>query len=373
MGPRHRTATLTSATTSSIRQHNRTAIAGLLYHGEPSTKQQISTALGLSLPTVTENLETLETQGIVVPSELRASTGGRRARAYAFNSRYRIALGVAVHDTEIICTALDLHGKIVMHHRRSLTRTNDAMYAQRIGNVIQEHIHELDNSTHTQLLGIGICFQDSSYNTAALTQPAVFRRHPYTVISRHEAAAMTELWNDPTIQDAAFICVDRRISCTLILNGEVHVSGTTPPRQFGRMVIAADSEQTTDGSLDEYCALNCLPEDGESLPGFFSVLEQGEIHHRKRMDRWFGYLAQAIANLRCVIPVDIIIGGPIARYFDDADIESLRRRILAIEHTDDATGPAVRASRPVEHTDAYGAALLLVQRYLDNPFPNQTL
>ena len=42
-------------------------------------------------------------------------------------------------------------------------------------------------------------------------------------------------------------------------------------------------------------------EDGEGMPGFFSVLSQGERGHRKRFDEWMGYVAQAIVNIRSVI------------------------------------------------------------------------
>lgn len=65
-----------------------------------------------------------------------------------------------------------------------------------------------------------------------------------------------------------------------------------------------------------YCSPENLPEDYESIPGFFSVLEQGETHHRERMNDWLDHVALAIANVRCVICADVVIGGEAALYLD---------------------------------------------------------
>ena len=40
--------------------------------------------------------------------------------------------------------------------------------------------------------------------------------------------------------------------------------------------------------MDTYCSPETLMEDGESLPGFFSVLEQGQQEHRERFSQMAG-------------------------------------------------------------------------------------
>ena len=72
-----------------------------------------------------------------------------------------------------------------------------------------------------------------------------------------------------------------------------------------------------------------MPEDYESIPGFFSVLEQGERHHRERMDEWLDYVAQAIVNARSIIAGDVIVGGEAAQHLEDSDIEDLKARVIA--------------------------------------------
>ena len=49
--------------------------------------------LGLSLPTITQNLHALEDDGLIRKGELQDSTGGRKAQNYEFNPDHRTAIG----------------------------------------------------------------------------------------------------------------------------------------------------------------------------------------------------------------------------------------------------------------------------------------
>ena len=115
--------------------------------------------------------------------------------------------------------------------------------------------------------------------------------------------------------------------------------------------------------MDPYCSPEALLEDGEGMPGFFSVLSQGERGHRKRFDEWMGYLAQAIVNIRSVIAGDVIIGGEAAQYLDDDMLTELKHRAESLSpFTTDFT---LKKSICIEDQNTIGAALRFVRDYVD--------
>ena len=117
------------------------------------------------------------------------------------------------------------------------------------------------------------------------------------------------------------------------------------------------------GCMDPYCSPEALLEDGEGMPGFFSVLSQGERGHRKRFDEWMGYVAQAIVNIRSVIAGDVIIGGEAAQYLDDDMLTELKHRAESLSpFTTDVT---LKKSICIEDQNTIGAALRFVRDYVD--------
>ena len=99
------------------------------------------------------------------------------------------------------------------------------------------------------------------------------------------------------------------------------------------------------------------------LPGFFSVLEQGEQEHRKRFSQWLDYVALAVTNIRSVLAGDVIISGEAAQYLDDDDMAGLRERV--VEHTPFGTTDfTLRKGMALDHQDIIGAALRFVEPYV---------
>lgn len=119
--------------------------------------------------------------------------------------------------------------------------------------------------------------------------------------------------------------------------------------------------------MDTYCSPETLPEDYESIPGFFSVLEQGERHHRERMDEWLDYVAQAIVNARSIIAGDVIVGGEAAQHLEDSDIEDLKARVIArspVRHRPFQSAQELLRRRPEHHRCRIAIRRELSRRYL---------
>ena len=62
-----------------IKQMNRSNIYMLLHRTGGQSRQAIANTLGLSLPTVVQNLTRMQQEGLVRDSGFQGNTGGRRA------------------------------------------------------------------------------------------------------------------------------------------------------------------------------------------------------------------------------------------------------------------------------------------------------
>ena len=69
-----------AAPTMAVKELNKRALTRYLYANGPATKQVLERELGLSLPTITQNLRALEQEGLVGKGEQLGSTGGRKAQ-----------------------------------------------------------------------------------------------------------------------------------------------------------------------------------------------------------------------------------------------------------------------------------------------------
>ncbi|NEG55042.1 ROK family transcriptional regulator [Bifidobacterium platyrrhinorum] len=364
---------------TAVKTHNRIAMTQYLYHHEHVTKQEIERELGLSLPTITQNLRALEQDGIIRQGELQSSTGGRKARGYEFNPDHRTAIGVAMRANEVRMCAVDLNGAVVERLERTLPYRNANVYYQRIGAVIENFAAEVEKR-HGAVLGVSfsiqgivspdgetITFGNIMRNTGLTLETIAQSVHrPCMMIHDSDASAMAELWFDHTLTDAVCVYLERRPGGAVIVNGKLYQGPNMCNGAIEHMTLVPGGRECycgNRGCMDPYCSPESLPEDYESIPGFFSVLEQGERHHRERMNEWLDYVAQAIVNARSVIAGDVIVGGEASQYLEDSDIEDLKRRV--VERSPFGTERfTLRRSYRAEDQTIIGAALRYVETYL---------
>ena len=314
------------ATTRNItKTRNRQAIIRhLATHGNV-TKRQLQLDLQLSLPTITGNIRALEHDGIIAPGPLTDSTGGRKSQSYRFNPSHRTAIGVTMHRSTLRLCAIDLQGCPIATLSRTLPYANTNAYYQRMGSAINDFAAETEKA-HGPVLGVSfaipgaisadgtvITFNDSTGATGVTIDTiAQSVRYPRQLIREAAAIAMTETLHDTAISDAICLYLNRRPSGALIMNGRLHRGPNLCDGAIEHMTLVPGGKPChcgRRGCMAAYCSPENLPEDYESIPGFFSVLEQGETHHRERMNDWLDHVALAIANVRCVICADVVIGG----------------------------------------------------------------
>ena len=99
------------------RRQTRSSIYQYLYHHKGfCSKQTVAQDLGLSLPTVYQNLTELMDAGLVRYSGEQRSTGGRRAMGLDITPDARIAISISVADNYIRFAAVDLRLQELCYH-----------------------------------------------------------------------------------------------------------------------------------------------------------------------------------------------------------------------------------------------------------------
>ncbi len=337
---------------TAVKAHNRSAMTQYLYGHSHVTKQELERELGLSLPTITQNLRALEDGGLIRKGELQDSTGGRKAQNYEFNPDHRTAIGVVMRSNELRLCAINLYGNVIEKRNDALPYRNTNVYYQRIGGIINNFAADVEKK-HGKVLGVS--FSQSVH-------------YPCMMIHDSDASAMAELWFDSTLTDAVCVYLERRPGGAVIVGGKLYQGPNQCNGAIEHMTLVPGGRECycgQRGCMDTYCSPETLPEDYESIPGFFSVLEQGERHHRERMDEWLDYVAQAIVNARSIIAGDVIVGGEAAQHLEDSDIEDLKARVIARSPfgTDHFN---LRKSYCAEDQNIIGAALRFAENYLDD-------
>ena len=315
----------------SVKEANLKAMTAFIYTQGSATKQMFEHELGLSLPTITQNLRAMEADGLIVKGEMQQSTGGRKAQIYEFAAHSSVAIGVRIQTTQITAIAIDLNGKSVATRQRTLPYRNNDAYYQRMNGIINDFAQELAKQGST-VLGVAFCMQgivsaDGQQNHGQ-HRPETQRTQPRPQLSVADDSRFRRFCHGGTLVRS------QSEGCRL------HLPRTTPRRRGHRGRIALPRAKPMQWLNRTYDA------DSRRKPLLLRAI------------RLHGHVL-----LRSVLAGDVIISGEAAQYLDDDDMAGLRERV--VEHTPFGTTDfTLRKGMALDHQDIIGAALRFVEPYV---------
>lgn len=364
-----------------IKQKNRTSIFSLFRSGAQLSRQDIVTALDLSLPTVTNNLEELKAQGLIAQTGSFGNTGGRRARAYSLVSNARTAIGLDISRHHVTAVAVDLQGTIIISRRRRLDFERTDEYYKELGNIVRQIVTaaELEESS---ILGVGIgvpglvtedhqtVFYGGVLGFTGATCAEFSKYIPYPTALMHDtdAACFAEMWVNPDTQNAFYILLSASVGGTVYIGGNQYSGSKMRAGEIGHTVVVPGGKPCycgRRGCVDPYCSASALTgvTDGD-LKLFFQQLEAGEERVLAVWQEYLSHLAVAVANLRMLFDCDIIIGGYVGSFMD-AHIDQLRELVLQLSTFDD-NADYVRPCQCKTEAIAAGSALKYISAFLNS-------
>lgn len=115
-----------------IKKKNLSDVYHYIYMNPSCSKQDIATALSVSLPTVSQHLTTLESEQLIEKCGRLSSSVGRRANAYQIISDAKIAIGLEIlpHTTHIL--SINLYGKMIAKETLPVSFEASAAYFSKL-------------------------------------------------------------------------------------------------------------------------------------------------------------------------------------------------------------------------------------------------
>ncbi len=372
-------------TPGQIKKTNRQQIYDFIYHEGKVAQQDIAYALHLSRPTVATNLLELEEDGLIFKNGLLDyGQIGRKAVAYSVVPDSRIAIGVEEMMDKVKIIAVDLYGKKIDRAVWEIPYQNQASYFKEVSDRILAFIETL-GIPNDRILGVGISMQglvsaDGStivygkiLDCTGLNIDAFARHLPYPCTFVHDpaAAALSELWSSPDLTDALYLSLSWHLGGAMIFKRNIVTGKHGYMATFEHTRIRANGVPCycgKRGCAETVCSLKALLGD-EDPDVFFKQVRSGVPEASERWRAYLRDLAALIGNLHLVVDVDFILGGHLAMYFKEEDIQFLYdeiRRNSPFEFSDDY----ILISKMPSHNITIGVALPYIQTFLDDIGPS---
>lgn len=322
-----------------IRRKNYADIYRMIYREKCISKQQIATALQMSLPTVTQHLAALTDDGLIEKRGQLASNIGRKAAAYRPRADARAAVGVEILSDQVTVTVLNLYAAVIQKKTAPLAFCQESSYFDALADLVKQVLAGC-GIPKEKVLGVGFGMQGlvsedgremiygKVLDCTGLTITPLEQRLPYPCRFVHdsECAAHVELWRDPELSSAVYLSLGRHLGGAVIAGGQLQRGRTGRTGTFEHMTLVEGGLQCycgKHGCMECYCSAGALLEEGETLEGFFFALRQNSPAHSARWVEYLGWLALALNNVHMAIDSVIILGGHIAPFLAPEDLKLL--------------------------------------------------
>lgn len=371
------------STTSEIKTQNRQLIYHYIRAHEPVSKQDIVVGLGLSLPTVTQNIQFLEKENLIDTSKTK-KTGGRDAAAYSYKKNGRLAIGIYISGNHLSAVCVDLSGAVICKLRQHIAfDLNDDDYLRKMGDIVIE-IKQQTQLRDEDLLGVGIAvpslvsddgeqvIHGMTHNFTGKTRTEISKYIPFPTRMFHDSyvTGFAEVWIDPCIQNAFYLSLNNSVGGSIIINNHLYGGDLNRSGEIGHMTIIPEGGKTCycgkPGCLDTVCNTGVLDAyTNGNLAEFFRLLREQDRQAQVIWSQYLDYLALAIHNIWMIFNCSVILGGYIGSYIDDY-IDDLYMRIDERNSFGDKAASYVRPCKYKNEATAAGAAIQLIDEYIKN-------
>ena len=371
---------------SEIKMNNRKTIYRFIKDRGFVSKQDIVVGLGLSLPTVTQNLQYLEEQGLIDGSTKISNTGGRNATAYSCIKEAKIALGVYLTANHISVVAVDLQGNILAILKEQIAfNLDDEDYLIKLGQMVvsvKESVLGVDKKPLDVGLAVpGLVSEDGetviygfTFDFTGKSKDEIAKHIPYETKMFHDSfvAGYAEVWVAKEVQNAFHISLNYSVGGVVITNRKIYAGNTEKSGEIGHMTIFPEGgKQCYCGQYGCYDTLghagNLDVHSNGNLELFFKLLKEGDLQMSQVWDKYLNHLAIAINNIRVLFDCDIILGGYVGTYIEEY-MDDVRERVNnrnPFSESDNAKDYLLPCKYKKEATAA-GAAIVVISEFLDN-------
>jgi predicted NBD/HSP70 family sugar kinase len=373
---------LSTTTVRDLRKTNRAAALWELYLHGAMSRQEIGTATGVSLATVSNVVGELLEQGVVVESGLEDSTGGRPRALVEVNAGYGYVIGVDIGETAFLVELFDLHMTALASHRSStdVTRLDPQDALAHVVEGIERVIAD-SGVTEQDVLGVGVgvpglveltngaVVHGQSIGWDAVPFGALLRERvalPILIDNGAKTLGQAETWFGAArgVDDAVIALLGIGVGTSIITDRRLYRGSTSSAGEWGHTTIVVDGRLCRCGArgcLEAYIGAGAVAARYDELAG---RRHRGSTDLEKRvgrivaagdtdpvaaqvLDETATYLGVGIANLANLFnPQRVVVGGWLGRAMGPVLLPKIRAA---------AEGYALRL--PFSHLEIVGAEL----------------
>ena len=143
-------------TNQDVKRANRSRVFRYFCEAGTSSLPEAARALGMSLPTVTQNVKALTESGLLQAGGSLDSTGGRRAKAFCLCARAHLSVGLSVTAGHLGGVLLDLQGQVLHTKRERLPFAPGEAYARAAAAFLDAFLKEAGAAGAPYGLGIAL-------------------------------------------------------------------------------------------------------------------------------------------------------------------------------------------------------------------------
>lgn len=363
-----------------LKQKNRNSIYRLLYDCGCIPKQRIVAELGLSLPTVNQNLDSFIKEGLIKKNGSFGNTGGRRAIGYEIVNDAKVAVGVDLNKNHFSIVVVDLKGNILSSIKQYQKFANNEDYYEMIGDSVENVLQKADVMDE-RILGVGIAVQGiisnkSDYvsygeilNITGETKESIgkYIKYPKSLYHDSDAAAFAEYCYNKKESERVYLSLSTNLGGAIIGPDNFNYKGKYGRARVEHMTIEPYGKRCYCGQYgcaDAYCSTHVLTDtvEDEQLETFFCKLKQGDRDTKAVWNQYMEKLSVVINNVCMMYDCNIVLGGYLGEYLDDY-FEELKK-ITYNRNSFDCTRDYLCKSHVKIEPVAIGAAFKYIERFI---------
>ena len=359
-----------------VKRRNRVNTLRCVLKSDRVSQMELTQRLGLSWPTILQNVKELTELGLVREDGVYASTGGRKARAFVPVRDARVAVGVELARDHVSVVLTDLSGNLLRQARGALRFSMEDIYFKYLGGLLQRFVDA--NEAGERLLGVGLAIpgtvdeergllRDSrvlDLKNVALSRFTQQIPWPCRCLSAAGAAGLAEFYGEEG--GMVYLSLDEAVGGAILRDGGLYLGEHLRAGAFGHMTLVPGGLRCRcgrEGCLDAYCSAKVLSDlAGGSLSAFFEELRSGDGEKREAWREYLEYLAVAVNNLHVSFDCGVMAGGAVGAYLEE--FGELLRALLAERNPFDQDTSYLRYGRRSQEAAAVGAALTQVEAFL---------
>ena len=368
-------------TNTDVKKLNKNRIFRLIYNSDKISRQEIADQLGLSLPTVNQNLKMLMEDGLIEYVGNFTSTGGRRAQAITINNNARKAISVNIKADYINVDVVGLKGQIIYSMVVKAHFRKGSAYIEKLIDAVR-HAVDYVGADADGILGVGITVPgilDDEKQILISAPPLKVKNYdltklisvigyPSIVMNDARAEAYADHWfNGKSKDEKVYIMLGEGVGGAYINASAIRSGVHNRGGEFGHMVIHPGEKLCLcgkKGCFEAYVSEKVLSSELDmTLDNFFELAAQGNNNYTNLLDEYMDNLALGINNIYTMMDCDIVLGGTVAPYLKQYE-NGIKGRLVN-DYSFDTDADYLRISDGGGRKSELGAALSIVARFID--------